>query len=135
MKISELRSGQSRVEIEATVKEIEEPRAFNKFGRDITVANALDMDESGSIKLSLWNSDIEKVKVGDKIKISNGFVNEFKGEKQLTAGKFGKMEVLGAGENGGEKVESEETESEEAEIVSEAKAAEEAEEISDEEAM
>ena len=33
-----------------------------------------------------------------KIKITNGYVNEFQGESQVTAGKFGKLEILGEGE-------------------------------------
>lgn len=93
-KISELSAGQSRVDVEAEVKSIEEPRSFNKFGKQIRVANALVFDESGEIKLTLWNDEIEKVKAGNKVKITNGFVNEFQGEKQLTAGKFGKLEVI-----------------------------------------
>ncbi len=93
--ISELKTGQGKVDIEAVIESIEEPRSFEKFGKEIKVANAVLKDESGSIKLTLWNDEIDKVKPGSRIKISNGFVNEFKGEKQLTAGKFGKMEVLG----------------------------------------
>ena len=30
----------------------------------------------------------------DKIRITNGYVSEFNGIKQLTPGKFGKMEVI-----------------------------------------
>jgi replication factor A1 len=95
MNISELRSGQEKVEIEAVITGMEEPREFNKFGKVIRVANATIEDDSGSIKLTLWNQDIEKAKTGTKIKITNGFVNEFKGEKQVTSGKFGKLEFLG----------------------------------------
>lgn len=95
MKISDLKVGQGRVDVEAEVKSIEAPRTFNKFGREIKVTNALISDESGSIKLTLWNQDIDNVKVGDKVKITNGYVNEFQGEKQLTSGKFGKLEVVG----------------------------------------
>ena len=94
VKISDLQTGQGSVSIEAEVKSIEEPRIFNKFGRELKVSNALISDDSGEIKLTLWNEDIEKVAVGKKIKITNGFVNEFQGEKQLTAGKFGKLEIL-----------------------------------------
>ena len=93
-KISDLQVGKGSVEIEAVVKSIDEPRSFNKFGRDLRVANAVIEDDSGEIKLTLWNDEIDKVKVGSKIKITNGYVNEFQGEKQLTAGKFGKLEVL-----------------------------------------
>jgi replication factor A1 len=94
MKISELKTKQGNVDIEVEVKSIEEPRSFNKFGKELRVANALVADDSGEIKLTLWNDEIDKVSVGSKVKITNGFVNEFQGEKQLTAGKFGKLEVM-----------------------------------------
>ena len=91
MKISELNSGQGNVEVEGTIKEIGETRSFNKYGRELKVANAIFSDDSGSIKLTLWNDDVTRFKDGDKIKISNGYVSEFQGEKQLTSGKFGTM--------------------------------------------
>jgi len=93
MKISELKAGQGSVNIEATVIEMSDAREFNKYGRVLRVANAVIKDDSGSIKLSLWNDDIERVKVGNTINITNGYVSEFQGEKQLTTGKFGKLEV------------------------------------------
>ena len=74
MNLSELQIGQGKVDVEAEITEIEEPRNFKKFGRDIKVTNAIIKDDSGTIKLTLWNDDIDKVKVGDKVKITNGFV-------------------------------------------------------------
>ena len=94
MSISDLKVGDGKVSVEANVKEVGEARTFNKFGRDLRVSNAVIEDESGSIKLSLWNDDVDKVKVGDKVKIVNGYVGEFNGEKQLTTGKFGSLEVV-----------------------------------------
>ena len=94
-KISELQPGQGSVNIEVTVKSIEEPKVFNKFGKDLKVANAMVTDGESEIKLTLWNDDIEKVSVGAIIKVTNGYVNEFQGEKQLTTGKFGKLEIAG----------------------------------------
>ena len=94
MQVSELKSGQGKVNITLTVKSLEEPRTIEKFGRQIRLANAIAVDDSGEIKLTLWNDDINDVKVGSIIKITNGYVSEFKGELQLTSGKFGKLEVL-----------------------------------------
>ncbi len=98
MKISELKTGQGNVDVEGTIKEIGEVRNFNKFGRELKVANAVLGDDSGSIKLTLWNDDVDKFKEGDVVKITNGYVNEFQGESQLTSGKFGKVEKVGEGE-------------------------------------
>ena len=94
MKISELNIGQGSVEVEGTVKEIGEAKTFNKFGKDLSVANAMLEDDSGSIKLTLWNDDVKRFKDGDKLKVVNGYVNEFQGEKQLTSGKFGSLEKV-----------------------------------------
>jgi len=95
MQIKDLQPKQGKVDIEVEVKEIGEVREFQKFGKVGRVANATVADETGAIKLTLWNEDIDKVKVGDKIRITNGFVSEFQGEKQLSAGRFGKLEVIG----------------------------------------
>jgi len=95
MKLSEIRPNQGSINVEAVVTEMEPPREINKFGNSLKVANAVVQDDSGKMRLTLWNAEIEKVKVGDKIKITNGYAKEFKGEIQLTAGKFGKIEVIG----------------------------------------
>jgi len=94
MNISELKPRQGKIEIEVEVVSIDPPREFNKFGNVGRVANALVKDDSGEMKLTLWNDEIDKVKPGIKVKITNGYVSEFQGEKQLTAGRFGKLEVL-----------------------------------------
>lgn len=58
------------------------------------MCNAKIKDDSGEITLTLWNDEIEKVNVGNKIKIFNGYVNEWQGILQLTVGKFGKLEII-----------------------------------------
>ena len=60
----------------------------------VDVANAYLVDDSGEIKLTLWADDANNIKDGDEIKIENGYTNEFKGEVQLTKGKYGKLEVI-----------------------------------------
>jgi len=101
-KINDLQPGQGSVNIEVTVKSLEEPRVINKYGKDLKLANAVVTDGESEIKLTLWNEDVDKVKVGSVLKIENGYVNEFQGEKQLTTGKFGKLEVVGEAEGGEE---------------------------------
>ena len=111
--ISELMVKQGNVEVQGVIKEIGETKTFNKFGKELKVADAILEDESGSIKLTLWNDDSQRYKEGDKVKITNGYVNEFQGEKQLTAGKYGKIEKISENitENQPENEESEQEES------------------------
>ena len=94
MNISELKPRMGKVELVAEIVDKGEERTFNKPNFSGRICNATLKDETGTITLTLWNDEIDKVKVGDKVKISNGYVSEFQGEKQLSAGKFGKLEVV-----------------------------------------
>ena len=95
MKISDLKPKQGNVDIIVDVIDVESTREFQKFGKPGKVATAVAKDETGDIKLTLWNEDIEKVKAGDKVHLTNGYVNEWQGEMQLTTGRLGKLEVVG----------------------------------------
>ncbi len=94
MNINELKPGTEKVDLEVEIVAIEPPREINKMGRQLRVANVTIKDDSGTITLTLWNQEIDKVKEGDRIKIENGYVGEFQNKAQLTLGKFGKMTVL-----------------------------------------
>lgn len=94
MKISEIQSGQGKIDVVVEVVELEEPREFEKFGRSGKVAKGKAKDESGEITLTLWNEQCDLVKQGDKIHIINGWCSEYKGEKQLSTGKFGRLEKV-----------------------------------------
>ena len=94
MNISELTPKQGNVNIIVEVVEVSEAREFKKFGKPGKVATATVKDESGEIKLSLWNEQADQGKAGDRGKITNGYVSEWQGEKQLTSGRAGTLEVV-----------------------------------------
>ena len=94
MKLTELKAGQGSVNVEVEVESVDTPREINKMGRTLRVANATVKDDSGSMTMTLWNDDVDKVSAGSKLKIENGYVSEFKGVLQLTSGKYGKLIVL-----------------------------------------
>ncbi|MEM2760932.1 MAG: OB-fold nucleic acid binding domain-containing protein [Nitrososphaerales archaeon] len=95
MKISELKSGMRSVNVEASVVSVSEPRTVNKRdGGTAKVADVIIEDESGQIKLSLWEEQIGKVKAGSKIRIENGYTSSFKGENQLNVGRYGKLDII-----------------------------------------
>ncbi|MFC1755422.1 OB-fold nucleic acid binding domain-containing protein [Thermoproteota archaeon] len=97
MNIKELEPRQGDVDIQVEVVSVEQPREFQKFGKPGRVANAVIKDATGEMKLTLWNEQIDQVKSGDKIHIQKGYVNEWQGEKQLTTGKFGTLDVVESG--------------------------------------
>jgi replication factor A1 len=96
LKIKDLRDGTKRVEIEAKVTEKTGPREVLSRYKDVVlrVANATITDDTGSIKLTLWNDQIDQVNVNDTIKIENGYVTSFRGEIQLNIGRYGKLSVV-----------------------------------------
>ena len=94
MNIAEVEPNQGNIDVEGVITEKSEPREFSKFGRSGKVCSATLKDDSGEITLTLWNEEADDFKVGDKVKITNGYVKEWQGEKQLSAGKFGKLEKL-----------------------------------------
>ena len=92
-KISELKSGTGNVNVAGEITNIDAPRdVITKFGKKTRVASATLKDASGEITLSLWGEDADKFATGDKIAIENGWVSEFKGNLQISAGKFGKIQ-------------------------------------------
>jgi len=93
--IKDLADGMKRVSVEGKVVEKGDTREVKSRYKDETyrIADAVIADESGSIKLTLWNEQIEQVNIGDNVKVENGYVTSFKGEVQLNVGKFGKMTV------------------------------------------
>ena len=96
MEIKDVQANQGNIDVVFTVTEKEEPRTFEKFGKEGKVCNAKVKDDSGEIKMTLWNEDVDKVNVGDKVHLENGWCSEYKGERQLSSGKFGKIEVVEA---------------------------------------
>ena len=94
MQIKDLQPKQGKVEIEVEVVSKEEPREFTKFGSVGKVCNCKVKDDSGEIKMTLWNEQADEVSVGDKLRITNGYVGDYQGELQLSTGKFGKMEKI-----------------------------------------
>ena len=95
MQIKDLKPKQGNVDVIVDIIDVGEAREFQKFGKAGRVSTAIAKDESGDIKLTLWNEDIDKVKSGDKVHITNGYVNEWQGDMQLTTGRMGKLEVVG----------------------------------------
>jgi replication factor A1 len=90
--IGDLRTGMSHVNLKARVLEIPRPKlVVTRFGNYASVANALIADETGTIKLCLWNEQINSISIGDTIQIENARTSTFRGERQLRIGKKGTL--------------------------------------------
>ena len=83
-----------RIDIEAKVLSLSEAREVTtRAGEQSRVATADVTDDSGTVKLTLWNEQIDQVKVNNSVKVENGYVTSFRGETQLNVGRYGKLTV------------------------------------------
>jgi replication factor A1 len=90
LQIKDLRIGMKSVSLKAEVVEIAEPTlVVTRFGNSATVANALVSDETGKIKLCLWNEQINSISVGDTVQLENATISAFRGERQARVGRNG----------------------------------------------
>jgi replication factor A1 len=51
-------------------------------------------DETGTMTLVLWDEKVIPLKVGDILRVENGFVTSFKGEWRINVGKYGEIAKL-----------------------------------------
>ena len=57
---------------------------FSRFGDALTLSTATISDGTGSMRMSLWNAEIDRVSIGDTVQINNGRVRTFRGELQVS---------------------------------------------------
>lgn len=95
-KIGNIHDGQQRVIVEGHVDHISDVRTVSsrKTGEDLKVANATLSDDTGSIKLVLWEKQIPQVKVNTSIRIEEGYAKAYREELQLNVGKWGMIITL-----------------------------------------
>ena len=90
--IPDLRAGLNNVSLKAKVLEVTQPKhVVTRYGNLASLAKALIADETGKIKLCLWNEQIDSVAAGDTVQIENARTSTFRGERQLSLGKKGTL--------------------------------------------
>jgi len=96
LKINELKDGMKRVDVEGNIIEKSDAREVMSRYKDevYRVATAVISDGTGTIKLTLWGDQIDKVNVNNTVKIENGYISTFRGEMQLNVGRYGKLSVV-----------------------------------------
>ena len=88
MKVSELRDKTPVEEMKLTIVELGETRD-TPYGR---VQSTTAKDDSGTVQLSLWNDQVGKFEAGDVVVIKKGWAKDYRGQMQVSAGKFGTLE-------------------------------------------
>lgn len=93
--VQDMRHGMKRVNLQAQI--LETPTASivqTRYGNSARLTNALVADETGKIKLCLWNEQADLLNVGDIVQIRDAAVSTFRGERQLRLGKNGTITVM-----------------------------------------
>ncbi len=94
MKADDVKPGMRNIDLDVEVVEKEDTHTFQNEDGEGKVATAICKDDSGKVKISLWNEDIDRVEVGDRIRIESGYSRLFKDEVHVSAGKYGELKVL-----------------------------------------
>jgi replication factor A1 len=79
--------------IDATITAISPVRDVTTMRGPSRVADATLKDDTGSITLTLWGDDTAKYTVGQKVRITDGWVKDYKGKLQLSMGRSGKIQI------------------------------------------
>ena len=97
VKVSELTPRHKHVNLRVKVVEIATPRAVvsRRDGSTHRIADVIVGDETGIIKMTLWDEKIDMISVGDIIMLKNAYVTVFRGGMQLNIGKYGTIEIVG----------------------------------------
>ncbi len=91
MKISELEANVKVVNLAGTISHLDEP---SETPNGVKVQEGILEDASGQVKLTLWDDNVGKFSLGDKIIISTGWCKTFEGELKVSTGKYGKIEKI-----------------------------------------
>ena len=83
------------VTVEATVTKLDSIREVEqRLGGTTRVRNVLLTDGTGEIVLVLWGKDVELVAEGQKVRVVDGWVKDYRGRPQISLGRSGKLEKL-----------------------------------------
>ncbi|MFW9908584.1 MAG: GNAT family N-acetyltransferase [Candidatus Thorarchaeota archaeon] len=95
-KIGDLQDKQQRVVVEGLVENISDTRTVTsrKTSQELKVADAILSDDTGAVKLVLWNDQIRQVELDSNMRIEEGYVKEYRDELQLSIGQWGMIITL-----------------------------------------
>jgi replication factor A1 len=92
--ISDLRPGRVAT-VEATVERLEAVRQVEaRQGGTKKVRNATLRDGTGEISFVLWGDEVDLVTEGEKVRVVEGWVKDYKGRPQISLGRTGRIEKL-----------------------------------------
>ncbi|MHA1410860.1 MAG: single-stranded DNA-binding protein [Candidatus Odinarchaeia archaeon] len=91
--VGELSPNSKGINLKVKVVSVAEEREVisRKTGETLRVCEAVVGDETGTVLLTLWNEDIDKIDSDKIVQVENGYVSLFKGYMRLNVGKYGTL--------------------------------------------
>ena len=95
VKVEDLDPESRQVNVTVKVVSKGQPRetVSRRDGSTHRVVDALVGDETGSVYLTLWDDNIDKVNENDTITVKNGYVSLFRGSMRLNIGRYGSLQT------------------------------------------
>ena len=96
MNVADLKANNNVDEIVLKIVEKSEPREVQRrFGGASHVCDLVGKDTDGeTVKITLWNDEIDTVEINETIKIKDGWVKEWNNELQVSTGRNGTIEKI-----------------------------------------
>lgn len=98
LKIANIIPDMRMVDLKARIANISEPREFDKNGKKGVVANIVLSDDTGTIRLPLWNDEVKIIKdagisQGDIVEVTGAWAKKdsYRDAPELRLGKAGKI--------------------------------------------
>ena len=94
--VSELKPFMKNLNLKFKVVEIEESKEVpSKYDKNMhKVADAIIGDETGIVRMTLWDDDIQKLESGKTYQLTNGKTSLFKRHMRVSRGKEGVIEEI-----------------------------------------
>lgn len=94
LKVAQIKPGMRGIEVTGKIiRKGDKREVETKFG-PAKVSWVILEDETGSIRLNLWRTQIDEVTVGDTVRLVNAFVRVYMDEMELNIGSDGRIDVL-----------------------------------------
>jgi len=105
LSVAKILPGMRSVEFLGKVQKVFDLKKFDKGTKKGQVRSFVAGDETGTIRVVLWNDQVERIetlKEGDIVHIENAYVKENNGQKEIHLGEKSKIEINPPGETIGE---------------------------------
>jgi len=95
-KIGELSDGMKGIDLNGEIKTIFPTKEFEKNGKKGKLKSLILSDDTGEVRITLWNDQVDKydLSVGSKIKVNNAIVSAYNEKKQIGLGFNGEIEIV-----------------------------------------